>query len=70
MADTDMADTDILFANTDILFADTNISVSVSAKYIGKLIYPSNPTAGCQLEGTTGSSVGALNQGWFPPLHS
>ena len=36
-----MADTDIQFADTDIQFADTDISVS--AKYIGKTIYLSNP---------------------------
>ena len=36
--DTDMADTDIPFADTDI-----SVSVSVSAKYIGKPIYRSIP---------------------------
>ena len=37
-----MADTDTDVADTDILFADTNISVS--ANYIGKPIYRSIPS--------------------------
>ena len=49
LADTDigdiyLADNRYWYADTDIQFANTDKAVLVSAKYIGKQIYRSNPT--------------------------
>ena len=45
IADINLADNQYQYANTDIQFAytDISLSVSVSAKYIGKPIYQSIP---------------------------
>ena len=55
LADTDIADIHLAdngyryrYADTDIQFADTDIYESVSAKYIDKPIYWSNPTVHAQ----------------------